>query len=168
MRFGIRLTHHRRNMEGKTGEKVKMDILDVIDTLNLTARRIIQVFILLFFMAIFSFMIWGLYMVWQSKRNPPDPSNPYQQYILARIYAKDNPAEAVKWYRKAAEQDHDDAQCALALCYYTGKGVEKDLAKAVEWWRKAADQDHDEALYRLGLCYYNGEGVEKDPAEAER
>jgi TPR repeat protein len=30
--------------------------------------------------------------------------------------------EAVKWYRKEAEQDHAGAQCYLGNCYYDGIG----------------------------------------------
>ena len=144
-----------------------MDVLDVIYLLKNIAKKIILLFRLLIFIAVFSGFGWVFYMSWKSKCSPPEPINPYQQYLLARIYVdNNNPAEAAKWYRKAAEQDHDDAKCALALCYYTGKGVEKDIDKAVEWWRIAAEQDHDDALYWLGLCYYNGEGVEKDLKQA--
>ncbi len=44
--------------------------------------------------------------------------------------------EAVKWYRKAAEQENVFAQCNLAYCYESGEGVEKDLHQAVIWYRK--------------------------------
>ncbi len=35
-------------------------------------------------------------------------------------------AEAVKWYRKAAEQNHAVAQCNLGYAYANGEGVGKD------------------------------------------
>src|ERR1039457_4097199 len=35
-------------------------------------------------------------------------------------------ADAVKWYRKAAEQTLAEAQCNLGVCYYEGQGVAKD------------------------------------------
>jgi hypothetical protein len=35
-------------------------------------------------------------------------------------------AEAVKWYRKAAEQDNATAQYTLGVCYDNGRGVAKD------------------------------------------
>jgi len=51
-----------------------------------------------------------------------------------------NEAEAVEWYRKAAEQGNANAQLNMGLCYETGRGVQQDYAKAAEWYRKAADQ----------------------------
>ncbi len=75
-------------------------------------------------------------------------------------------AEAVNWYRKAADQGLAQAQCKLGECYYSGWGVEKDEAEAVNWYRKAADQGLAEAQYKLGRCYYSGRGVEEDMKEA--
>ena len=59
----------------------------------------------------------------------------------------------MKWYRKAAEQGHADAQNNLGLCYQYGKGVAKDYAEAVKWYRKAAEQGHARAQCNLGYCY---------------
>ena len=47
-------------------------------------------------------------------------------------------AEAVQWYRKAAEQGNDSAQWRLGLMYAAGEGVLKDHAEAVRWFRLAA------------------------------
>ena len=53
--------------------------------------------------------------------------------------------EAVKWYRKAAEQGNADAQNTLGVMYDKGEGVEQDKEEAVKWFRKAAEQgDGDE------------------------
>ena len=82
------------------------------------------------------------------------------------FYSKKDYQEAVKWYRKAAEQGLAEAQYNLGLCYEGGDGVKKDYQEAVKWWRKAAEQGLAEAQYNLGLCYYNGNGVEKDYQEA--
>ena len=79
--------------------------------------------------------------------------------------AKDQ-VEAVKWFRKAAEQNFAEAQYNLGVCYYAGEGVAKDQVEAVKWYRKAAEQNLAEAQYNLGFCYYNGEGVAKDSVEA--
>ena len=74
--------------------------------------------------------------------------------------------EAVKWYRKAAEQGDDVAQCRLGLCYVEGEGVEKNLAESIKWFAKAANQDNGAAQLFLGVCYENGIGVKlnKDTA----
>ena len=74
--------------------------------------------------------------------------------------------EAVKWYRKAAEQGYAKAQNALGDCYYNGEGVDADDTEAVKWYRKAAEQGFAAAQYNLGDSYFNGEGVERDYTEA--
>lgn len=81
-------------------------------------------------------------------------------------YDKQEYAEAVKWYRKAAEQGHTTAQYMLGCCYYSGKGVAKDAAEEVKWWRKAAERGHKIAQNNLAVCYEDGTGVPKDKAEA--
>ena len=55
------------------------------------------------------------------------------------MYAKgegvpENDAEAVKWFRKAAEQGDADAQYNLGVMYANGEGVLKDEAEAVPGW----------------------------------
>jgi len=76
--------------------------------------------------------------------------------------------EAVKWFRKAADQNLAVAECQLALCYAEGQGVEKNEVEAVRWLRKAADQGDAEAQYSLGVRYENGHGVARDETEAIR
>ena len=43
-----------------------------------------------------------------------------------------NHKEAVKWYRKAADQGIANAQSNLGLMYDKGKGVPQDYAEAVK------------------------------------
>src|SRR6266853_1450322 len=101
-----------------------------------------------------------------------DKGDAKAQYELGRAFfsgtlgvAKDE-AEAVKWFRKAAEQNVADAQFSLGVCYANGRGVTKDDAEAVKWFRKAAEQNFADAQYNLGVCYDSGEGVAKDEVEA--
>ena len=82
----------------------------------------------------------------------------FSQWYLGLCYelgdgVKRSPAEAVKWYRKAAEQRHAGGQIALGIHYYNGDGVEQDNAEAMKWFRKAADQGNAEAQFLLGNCY---------------
>jgi TPR repeat protein len=79
--------------------------------------------------------------------------------------AKDE-AEAVKWYRKAAEQDLAQAQNSLGECYYFGTGVPEDTIEAVKWLHKAAVQNHPTAQFSMGYLYQIGKGVAKDMSEA--
>jgi hypothetical protein len=76
--------------------------------------------------------------------------------------------EAVKWYRKAADQGHDVAQRCLGEMYNSGYGVPKDSVEAVKWFRKAADQGNNTAQSKLGEMYNSGEGVPRDPVEAAK
>lgn len=63
-------------------------------------------------------------------------------------------AEAVHWYRKAAEQDDTSAMEMLGYIYRTGKGsIKPDMAEAIKWYRLAADKGNYEAnviLRKLG------------------
>ena len=74
--------------------------------------------------------------------------------------------EAVKWYRKAADQGDADGQSNLGLMYQNGRGVAKDEVEAVKWYRKAADQGYANGQVNLGTMYWVGNGVVKDKLEA--
>ena len=87
------------------------------------------------------------------------------RYTKGQGVAKDD-AEAVQWFRKAAEQNDAPAQAALGVRYAKGQGVAKNKAEAVKWYRKAAEQNLADAQYILGVCYDSGEGVAKDEIEA--
>ena len=52
----------------------------------------------------------------------------------------ENDAEAVKWYRKAADQGHADAQSNLGFMYATGEGVPEKNIRAYVWWSMAKTQ----------------------------
>ena len=66
------------------------------------------------------------------------------QFELAGLCAggegvKQNLTEAVKWYRKAAEQGHDGAQYKLGLSYQNGKGVPQSDTDAYIWLNISAE-----------------------------
>jgi hypothetical protein len=77
-------------------------------------------------------------------------------------------AEAVRWYRLAADQGHAKARFNIGVFYKNGTGVVQDDAEAVRWCRLAADQGHAKAQFNIGVCYENGTGVAQDDAEALR
>ena len=102
------------------------------------------------------------------KANGGDAST---QFALGEFYffgegVVQNHAEAVKWWRKAAEQGYAEAQHNLGVCYDNGEGVVQNHAEAVKWYRKAAEQGYAEAQLNLGVCYAKGEGVVQNHAEA--
>ena len=79
-----------------------------------------------------------------------------------------NNSNAVKWYRKAAEQGNATGQIALGRSYYYGTGVKQDYAQAVKWYRKAAEQGNAAAQILLGHCYRDGNGVKQDYTKANK
>jgi TPR repeat protein len=87
---------------------------------------------------------------------------------VARDYA-----EAMKWYRKAADQGEAKAQVKVGDFYMQntddsqGVGV-SDYWTAAIWFRKAAEQGNIDAQNKLGICYFNGGsgGLEKNSTEA--
>jgi uncharacterized protein len=79
---------------------------------------------------------------------------------------KADPAEAVKWYRLAAEQDHGEAIFHLAQLYMQGEGVQQDAIEGVKWFRRGAELGNPEAKWILGRCYEEGRGVAKDIVQA--
>ncbi len=49
-------------------------------------------------------------------------------------------AEAVRWYRRAAEQGYASAQYNLGVMYYLRRSVPQYYAAAARWYRRAAEQ----------------------------
>jgi len=82
--------------------------------------------------------------------------------------AKTNVAEAVKWYRRAADQGFAQAQVQLGYSYCAGRGVPKDQEAAARWYRKAADQGNCEGQLMLAAAFNEGSGVPKDYEEAAK
>ena len=77
-----------------------------------------------------------------------------------------NYAEAVKWWRLAADQGNADAQNRLGFIYSRGAGVPQNYAEALKWYRLAADQGDANTQYFFGLMYANGQGVPQDYVRA--
>lgn len=72
---------------------------------------------------------------------------------------REDHAEAVNWYRKAAERGLAAAQDKLGWMYENGWGTRRDYAQAAAWYRKAAEQGNDLAQNSFGRMYENGWGV---------
>jgi hypothetical protein len=77
-------------------------------------------------------------------------------------------AEAIKWYRKAAEQGDAEGEYSLGGKYDSGDGVPQDYTEALKWYRRAAEQGHSTAQYNVGVLYYRALGTHQDLAEAAR
>jgi|GEM_PF-1229637 len=75
-------------------------------------------------------------------------------------------AEAVVWYRKAADHGLAKAQKNLGDMYFFGRGVDKDYQKALDWYTKAADQRFADAQFRLGFMNEKGLGTPQSDQNA--
>ena len=71
-------------------------------------------------------------------------------------------AEAMRWYRLAADQGYARAQNNLGNMYVNGEGVAKDYEEAALWYRLAAEQGFAIGQYNLGSMSARGEGIPKD------
>jgi TPR repeat protein len=70
-----------------------------------------------------------------------------------------DPAEAIKWYTKAAHCGHPHAQYNLARCYHDGFGVPHNDALALKWFEAAANQRHALSQLSSAVCYEYGIGT---------
>lgn len=105
-------------------------------------------------------------------RRDAEQGNERAEYLLGCCYNGDrglqrDPAEAAKWWGRAASKGVADAQYCLGLSYFMGQGVPRDPAQAAVWWKRAADQDHADAQYFLALSYRAGLGVPRSPLLAD-
>lgn len=70
-------------------------------------------------------------------------------------------AEAVKYYRMAAEQGDAEGEYGLGRQYARGEGVKVDLKQAFEWISRAAAKGHKSAISDLADAYiYGGLGLD--------
>ena len=97
--------------------------------------------------------------------------DPFAMVYLAACYhsgtgVEKSYPEAVKWFKKAADQGNAEGQVCLGRAYLHGTGVEKSYPEAVKWFKKAADQGNAEGQAGLGCAYMSGEGVAKSYPEA--
>ncbi|MBI1495556.1 tetratricopeptide repeat protein [Halocynthiibacter styelae] len=86
--------------------------------------------------------------------------------FLSRGGIIEDPTEAARWYRLAAQQGHAIAQFLLGLKYAKGDGVLKDPEEAELWLRRGAEQGDMQLQRNLGWMYANGEGIIQDTSEA--
>ena len=75
-------------------------------------------------------------------------------YENGRGVAQDD-AEAMRWYRKAADQGNAERSTTSACCTRR-PGVAKDDAEAMSWFRKAADQGNAAARPDSACMYADG------------
>ena len=86
-------------------------------------------------------------------------------YADGRGVAQDD-AEAMKWYRLAAEQGNAAAQFNLGVMYERAGACAQDYAEAVKWYRLAAEQGYRRGAVQPRRHVRRRPGVAQDYAEA--
>ena len=76
--------------------------------------------------------------------------------------------KAMKYYRKAAENNSSDAKFMLGQMYYYGKGVVIDYQKAGKWYSLSAMDGNPGAQFMMGEMYYKGKGIMQDYKQAAK
>lgn len=90
------------------------------------------------------------------------------QYELGMAYefgssmCDTNLTEAFKWYTKAANQGHTEAENKLGTYYFLN---ENNLEEALHWYELAAKGGNGNAQYNLGFIYLNSSGDLYKPEE---
>ena len=87
-------------------------------------------------------------------------------YAYSSLKVGKDDVQAIKCWRKAAEQGNADGQLYLGWMYANGTGIDKDQVEAVKWYRKAAEQGNADAQCNLGWICQNSTGVTKNFVEA--
>jgi TPR repeat protein len=82
--------------------------------------------------------------------------------LLLGVGRPREPARAVKWYVRAAE-DQPWAAHNLGWMYRSGVGVEPDQELALTWYKRAAAVDIAAAMYEVGVAHIRGRGTQRDP-----
>lgn len=97
----------------------------------------------------------------------PQPTTPQAQLRLGDDYLNEKDyANAMIWFRKAADQGNAAAQNNIGWLYQNGWGVKQDYAEAANWYRKAAEKGDATGQVNLGWLYRKGHGVQQDYAAA--
>lgn len=71
------------------------------------------------------------------------------------IGVKKDITEAIRWYKKAAKQGHQEASFNLGVIFSGNKIVPQNNAKALRWLMKSAEQGHRKSQVNLGSFFAN-------------
>ena len=81
----------------------------------------------------------------------------------SRRRSYENPVEAVRWFRHAAEMGNVDGMRHLATALNKGSGVLQDDVEADHWYRRAAEMGDTLSMSGLGIMYSEpGNGAHDD------
>ena len=69
---------------------------------------------------------------------------------------------AKRWYSRAANRGHAEAQTLLGSLYHEGNRIPTNYIEAFKWYKLAAEQGHPHAQYTLATLYHDGFGTQVD------
>lgn len=106
------------------------------------------------------------------RQQAQDANDAEAQFHLANAYyhgqgvAGPDPALALEWYGKAADQGHIGAQVMLGSLYDEGAGVPRDLQKSIAYYNAASEAGDANATERLAWIYFENEELENNYLKA--
>ena len=100
---------------------------------------------------------------WYEKAAEKDQVEAY--YALAELYSRhlNNKTKAFSYLEKIYAVEEPEAIYDIALCYFRGYGIEKDMDKAIALWKRGAENlSIPECQYCYGYALLKAIGVKKD------
>lgn len=93
------------------------------------------------------------------------------EYTLGEMYlngrgTETDPAEALAWFLKAANQGHIKAAYKVGHLYLLGQGTERSLSDALTWLQRAAEAGYAPAQYELGQFYASNDAQGRESSLA--
>lgn len=97
-----------------------------------------------------------------TKRVEKNPDDGAAMALIGEIFkdglgVRGDKAEAVRWFKLAANRGDREAAFALGRAYLAGQGTKKDIALARKYFEQAAAKGHGAALYNLGIMEIGGD-----------
>lgn len=97
--------------------------------------------------------------------------NAYAMNAVAILYSTGNgvaldDAEAIQWFKKAANSGYTKAWYNLGMIYKDGAGAPQDFVKAYQYFKTGADLKVSSCNYALGYLNYKGFGCTQNYEEA--
>ncbi len=90
-----------------------------------------------------------------------------EAYFHGRDGVKKDLAQALKYYQRAARDDHEtDALYQCGRMYYFGDGCTKDYEKAFSYFERLAVRGDERGIFLTICMLYKGIGTPKDEARA--
>lgn len=76
-------------------------------------------------------------------------------YLEGSSVVKQSNETALKYFKRAAEQNNAVGQSGLGLMYLHGRGVDQDYSLALKYFTQAADQGWVDGQLQLGNMYFS-------------